>query len=304
MLNFTLRQLEHLEASARTGSIAAAARELSVTAAAVAASLGKLEEVSGLVLFDRFPAQGVRLTAAGREVLERAEVLLAQGQALQLQMRGLEDTSSGHLRFGCYHALGYVFAPEILMRHRQRWPKVTLEVFEGSFAELNRQLETGGTDLALAYDQGFDQNRLEVELLMRVRPKVLLAAAHPLASRKALELGDLQDLPYILVKEAGPGPSYFDMLKTAGLEPEIALTTRSYEMARSCVGKGAGYTLMAFQPPNPRTYHNDRVVSVPLAEPLGEVAMVLAARPGVMQMPFARAFADTCREAVLTNGPA
>jgi len=298
LISFTLRQLEHLEASARTGSIAAAARELGVTAAAVAASLSKLEEVSGLVLFDRFPAQGVRLTAAGRAVLDRAENLLAQGQALQLQMRGLEDSSSGHLRFGCYHALGYVFAPDILMRHRQRWPKVTLEVFEGSFGELNRQLESGGTDLALAYDQGFSVKRLEIEPLMQVRPKVLLAASHPLAGRKALGLQDLEGLPYILVNEAGPGPSYLDMLKGAGLDPEIALTTRSYEMARSCAGKGAGFTLMAFQPPNPRTYHNDKVALVPLADPLGEVPMVLAARPGVMQMPFARAFAQTCRDAV------
>ena len=144
LLGFTLRQLEHLEASARAGSIAAAARELGVTAAAVAASLSKLEEISGLVLLDRFPAQGVRLTAAGREVLSRAEGLLAQGQALQFRMRGLKDNSSGHLRFGCYHALGYVFAPEILMRHRQSWPKVTLDVAEGSFEELNRQLEAGG----------------------------------------------------------------------------------------------------------------------------------------------------------------
>ncbi len=267
-----------------------------MTAAAVAASLGKLEEASGLVLFDRFPAQGVRLTAAGRAVLETAEGLLSLGQALQVQMRGLEDCSSGHLRFACYHALAYVFAPEILLQHRQRWPKVALEVFEGSFEQIQRQLETAEADLALAYDQGFEARGLEIELLMRVRPKVLLPAMHPFASRQALRLTDLTDIPYILVKESGPGRSYLDMLRRAGLDPTVALTTRSYELARSCVGKGAGFTLMAFQPPNPRTYHNDKVVAVPLADGLEEIPIVLAARPGVMKGPLASAFAATCRD--------
>lgn len=301
MIKFTLRQLEHFAAAARLGSLAAAARALGMTPAAIAASLAKLEEVSGLKLFDRFPAQGIRLTAAGREVLVASREILAQGEKLQAGLQGLEQNSRGHIRFGCYPALAYIFVPPILVSHAERWPQVRLEVFETYFDEMRGLLRKGEVDLILTYDQGLESDQFDTMPLLQVHPQVLLAADHPLAHRSSLALDDLRDSPYIWVQDPGAGPGYLDLLRQGGLNPEVALVTRSYELARSCVGMGLGFTLMAFQPPNPVTYHGGRVISVPLSADLGMQRVVLACRPGSFTDPLLSAFASTCLEVFATQ---
>ena len=63
MVRFSLRQLAFLSEAARCGGIAPAARNLNISPAAVSSALDKLEAVTGLTLFDRFPARGMRLGA-------------------------------------------------------------------------------------------------------------------------------------------------------------------------------------------------------------------------------------------------
>ena len=82
MIRFSLRQLTFLSETARCGGIAPAARNLNISPAAISAALDKLEAVTGLTLFDRFPARGMRLTRAGKEFLVDAEDLLKRAGAL------------------------------------------------------------------------------------------------------------------------------------------------------------------------------------------------------------------------------
>ncbi|WP_406647965.1 LysR family transcriptional regulator [Aliisedimentitalea scapharcae] len=301
MIDYSLRQLEYFAATARMGSISDAARAMGVSSAAVASAIGKLEELCQLTLFDRFPAQGVRLTPVGVRFLVEAEQVLGQAQSLRTTARALSEQTSGHVRFGCYFVLAYVFGPVLLGAHKDRWPHVTVEVLENHGAGMVAQLERREVDLILTYEAGVPLDRCDVQRVAQVAPRVVLPAAHPLARRDALELSDLEGIPYLQVKEPGMGPSYLDMLQAAGLTPDVALVSRSYEMVRSCVGKGLGFTLMAFQPPNRHSYHGDAVVSVPLREPLGVLQIVLAAQKGEMDTPVVRNFADLCRE-VLTTG--
>ena len=298
MIDYSLRQLEYFVAVARVGSISEAARSLGVSSAAVAASVGKLEDLCQLLLFDRYPAQGVQLTPVGRQFLEEAQQVLGQARQLRSMARGLSEQTSGHLRFGCYYVLSYLFGPLLLGAHRERWPHVTVEVLEGHIEVLGEQLERGEADLVLSYGEGLSAERFDLEELVRVKPRVVLPAAHPLARQKDVALQDLRGIPYLWVREPGRQVSFPDMLREAGVDPEIALVSRSYEMVRSCVGRGLGYTLMAFQPPNPLSYHGDAVVSLPIRDPMPELRIVVASAKGRMEAPLVRGFADLCRDVV------
>jgi len=278
MLRYSLRQLEHFLAVAESGGIAQAARRLGISPAAVAASISRLEEVLNLILFERHQARGLVLTSAGLEFMVPAKSVVRDAGNLQQTAQALSDGKTGRLRFGCYHSLSYMFAPLIVQEHRLTRPGVVLDVVEDTYQDLVIFLEAGEVDAVLAYDQGFDPLHFTIRHVARVSPKVILPLTHPLATRPCLNVEDLRNLPYLKVQEYGPGPSYLDMLRVKGLDPEIALVSRSYEMVRSCVGKGMGYTLAAFQPPNPNTYHGDAVIAVPLIEPLGFLDIVIARR--------------------------
>ena len=72
MRNITVKQLRLLTAAARGGSFAAAAEACNVTPPAVTMQMRQLEADVGLPLFER-DGRGLRLTAAGREILSAAE---------------------------------------------------------------------------------------------------------------------------------------------------------------------------------------------------------------------------------------
>ena len=62
MVRFTLRQCSYFRAVAENGGIAQAARALNISQPAVAQAIEKLEDVTGLRLFDRRHARGATLT--------------------------------------------------------------------------------------------------------------------------------------------------------------------------------------------------------------------------------------------------
>ena len=83
MRNLTLKQLKAIQAITGHGKIVNAAKALGLTPPAVTIQLKQLEEDVGLALFDR-TQDGMRLTAAGRAVVDTA-------QAIEERLRLLED---------------------------------------------------------------------------------------------------------------------------------------------------------------------------------------------------------------------
>ena len=84
--NFTLRQLSYLMTAARLGTISAAARELHVSSSAISDAITTLEHELQSQLCIRRKSQGLALTAAGKQVLDKARPLLADARDLELQI--------------------------------------------------------------------------------------------------------------------------------------------------------------------------------------------------------------------------
>jgi LysR family transcriptional activator of nhaA len=82
-----LTQLAYLRAVARSGSVTGAAAALSVAPQTVSGQLGVLEERLGVPLLER-AGRGVRLTDAGRLVLEYASEMLSRGEDLLRALEG------------------------------------------------------------------------------------------------------------------------------------------------------------------------------------------------------------------------
>ena len=85
-LVLTPEALVMLDAIARTGSFAAAARELGKVPSALTYNVRQLEEALDVLLFDRSSRQA-RFTAAGSELLSEGRRLLAQAQAVAQRVK-------------------------------------------------------------------------------------------------------------------------------------------------------------------------------------------------------------------------
>lgn len=298
MVRFSLRQLAFLSETARCGGIAPAARNLNVSAAAISSALDKLEAVTGLTLFDRFPARGMRLTRAGVEFLADAEALLTRAKALDRRAADLAKGETGTIRIGTHYAIAQRIVLPAVLTFRDRYPRVRIEVVEDNFPSLVAALDAGEADALVVFNQGFDHTRFDVETLKVLPPLVLLPASHPLANAVSVQLEDLSGIPYISVSRAGPGPSYLDLLRAAGLDPEVPLTSQSREMVQAYVGKGLGFTLVGFPPGRDLTIEGDAVVTRPLTQEIGRFEVAIALARAVQHTDLVSAFLDMCRTQV------
>lgn len=298
MIRFTLRQLTFLAETSRHGGIAPAARQLNVSPAAISAAIDKLEAVTGLTLFDRFPARGMQLTRTGADFLSEAQALLSRAEALDRYASDLSDGRSGSIRIGTHYAIAQKIVLPAVLAFRDSHPAVRIEVIEDEYPKLIEALDKGDADALVVFDQGFARSRHAVETLMPLPPLVLLSSNHSLAAKGSITLSDLVGIPYIAVSPAGPGPSYLQLLQAAGLHPEVPLTSQSRELVQAYVGKGLGFTLVGFPPHNNLTVEGDSVVTRPLTERIGEFKAVIARPRAAQQASLVDAFLEICRRQV------
>src|SRR5687767_2191680 len=86
---FNLRHLRAVVATAASGSVSAAARQVNLTQPAITQGIAKLERAIGQPLFDRRPG-GMEPTEAARILIPRADAalrLIASGRVTSPQMR-------------------------------------------------------------------------------------------------------------------------------------------------------------------------------------------------------------------------
>jgi len=113
-------------AVARSGSLAEAARGLSVSYSTVSRRLAALEAGLGARLFDR-SGSAYELTRAGYEMLESAKRMEAEFEALAKSVRGRDARLVGRIRIATTDALATSFMPE-LAEFSRRYPDIEIDL--------------------------------------------------------------------------------------------------------------------------------------------------------------------------------
>lgn len=292
MVRFTLRQCTYFRAVAEHGGIAQAARILSISQPSVAQALEKLEDVTGLVLFDRHHARGLTLTLHGRIFLQHVTRLEQQAKQVEREAAMLAAEASGEIRLGVFWTLSPFYAAELIRTFLDSFPEIIIRQTEMSLADLAFGLRESSIDMALTYDRGVDPQGLDFVELATLKPMAVLPASHRLASRSSIDIAELAGEPYVMLD--GPGSrSYFEeLLAEVGISPTISYVSTSMEAVRSAVAAGFGFTLLAMQPPSSATYDGGEVRAVRIENELRPLRIVLASRDGAHRGLLLRRFTD------------
>ncbi|MGW4349622.1 LysR family transcriptional regulator [Streptomyces sp. NPDC004690] len=256
----SLTALRVFSAVAERGTFTAAAASLGYTQSAVSRQIAAIERAAGAELLER-RRDGVRLTSAGRVVLRRAAVVLAEIDAAARELSGL-PAEGGTVRVGWYPSAGAALVPRALAALHRTDPAVRVVTREGTTPQLVRALRAGALDLAvLASAPPFRPPDAETPALaLRTLTERALCLAvpadDPLARGDFVDVADLRGRRWI----AAP-PSDEDRLMGVwpGLDerPEIAHTARDWLAKLRLVAAGCGLTtvpaaLAAAAPPGVR----------------------------------------------------
>lgn len=227
------------------GSFTGAARSLGYSQSSVSKRIAQLERATGARLFQR-QARGVRLTAVGRALLERAEVALQAAAAIGPAVEAVKAGSGGVLRIGAFPTANAWLVPAALVRLRQVAPGLQVHFDESLTSALLRLVREGRLDVAVVsdYPAGIDARDVRLTPLVTDRLLVALPEHHPLATQPVLGLTDLRDENWL---EAGLNrlDSWLASASlAAGFEPRIDLRVRDWTAKQSFVAAGLGVTVV------------------------------------------------------------
>lgn len=120
-------QYRYFLAVAETGSLSAAARQLSVSQPTVGRQISELEDKLETRLFER-ASHGYQLTSAGRQILERIEQASLTFRDVERQVRGMDKALSGLIRISATEGLGSYWLTPALSDFRLTYPNINFEL--------------------------------------------------------------------------------------------------------------------------------------------------------------------------------
>lgn len=194
----TLQQLRYIVAVDRHRSFREAAHSCHVSQPALSAQIKKVEEMLGVVVFDR-TRQPALATEVGARIVAHARVVIEQVDQLGSIVRG-SDEIAGSYRLGIIPSLVSSLVPAFLSTFLRDHPRIELDIVEVKTEELVRRLREGALDGGIAAVP-LDVTPLTERVIFHEELYAYLPPNHPLAERERIRQADLVDEEVWLLRE-------------------------------------------------------------------------------------------------------
>jgi DNA-binding transcriptional LysR family regulator len=241
-----LKSLRHFVAVAEAGGFRKASALSGVRQSVLSRKVRDLEERLGVSVFERH-REGVRLTNAGRRLLDDTRGVFAQIDRATSALQAAGSAGEGHLRLGFACSVSGGYLRELIRSWRGHHPHVALTLRDGSLHELiaavgQRELDATVTTGA-AVPPGCDMEQLWVDRIF-----LAVASSSPISARPSVSLGEVAGETFI-VNHSNFGVEIRDFLiknlSDLGVSPSVQIFDVGREMLFTMVGHGFGCTTAA-----------------------------------------------------------
>lgn len=225
-----------------TGSLSAAARQLSTTQATVSRRLQSLETLLGARLLLR-TTHATRLTDDGERCYQHARRVIDSWLALEDEIGQAEDEPVGVLRVRAPHAFGQEQLLKPLTEFLQRYPQLSVEWMLN-----DKSVDFLSDNIDCAIRVGAEVDPATVSVQLAEVPRSIVASPALLArSPKVSRPEDLQALPWIAISTFYQ--RHVELFDSAAQPTRIAITPRlstdSLYVARNTALTGLGVALVS-----------------------------------------------------------
>jgi len=241
MLNFN--QFRVFYHAARQGNFTQAAEKLFISQPAVTAQIKAFEEYCGFKVFKK-KGRNIWLTQEGETLLKYAESVFSLEKDIEHTVEDLRELKRGVLRIGTSKTYARYFMPLMLSTFHRKYPKISIELNEGSSLEMTHSLLELKNEVAIIAKAeevpGIRFNPFSQEEMV-----MIVAPDHPLALKKEIDLSELEGEAFIM-KDRGSGTRRLveRLFSESGLKPDILMEVSNTEFIKQLVSRGDGISLL------------------------------------------------------------
>jgi DNA-binding transcriptional LysR family regulator len=232
----TLVQLQVLDAVRRHGSVTAAAQELHYSQPSLSHHLARLEKDLGAQVLQKV-GRGIRLTAAGLLLAERAAEIVGRVDSATAEVSALVGLTAGRVRLAGFGSVMSSLVPQAVSILGQRHRGLDIELVDTHPEEALQMLRSGKVDVA-----------------------IIFRYADTASEEAGVRLIHLLDDPLFLLTTGGgttlkahKGGTWIagcvrcrahlvEMCEEAGFTPKLAYTTDDMVVMQELVAAGMGVT--------------------------------------------------------------
>lgn len=245
----TLTELKYIVALARERHFGRAAEACFVSQPTLSVAIKKLEEELNVQLFERGSIE-ISVTPIGLQIVEQAQRVLEQSNAIkEIALHG-KDPLSGPLKLGVIYTIGPYLLPALVRQIIGSAPRMPLMLTENFTVKLLESLRQGEIDAAIVADP-FSDHGLVSQALYEEPFFVAVPKTHNWAQRETIESQELKQQTMLLlgsghcfrdhVLEVCPELSRFSH-NSSGIQKTFEGS--SLETIRHMVASGIGITVL------------------------------------------------------------
>lgn len=222
----------------KTGSLAAAAKELDYTTSGVSRMIASLENELGVTLLNR-SKKGVRPSSSCEQILPEIKELLMSADRLNKKSASLHGMTTGTIRIGTAYNYYYEALSQAIGHFTLDYPNVSIEIISSYSTDLAHQVDAHKLDLAIISQRENSQLWIPLyqdEMIAAVSP------LDPLAENKVLSVADFSTHAYIQTHPHADSDSA-RIFKKHNIIPNVKYTTEDSMATFSMVAANLGITM-------------------------------------------------------------
>ncbi len=248
-----LQQIRYIVEVSRHGlNVSEAAEALFTSQPGVSKQIRQLEEELGVDIFLRHGKRLVGLTDPGKQVLAIAERMLRDQANLRLVSEEFRHEDEGVLSIATTHTQARYALPPVIQRFMRAYPRVRLNLHQGSPTQVCEYVLSGEADIAIATEAIAENENLVMLPCYQWNRSVIAPKDHPILKAQPLTLEEIARWPLITYDFAFTGRNQINKAFLGrGLKPNVVLTAIDSDVIKTYVALGLGVGIlasMAFDP--------------------------------------------------------
>ena len=242
-----LQQLRYMQEIVRQGlKISDAAAALYTSQPGVSKQIKLLEEELGMEIFVRNGKRLSAITEPGKAILEIAQRILNDTDNLKRVSHEFQAQDSGTLTVATTHTQARYALPPVVKQFIKRYPKVKLNLHQGSPTQIAQQVLDGEADIAIATESLALYDALITLPCYEWHHCVITPPKHPLLDEKKLTLEKIAQFPIVTYDFAFSGRGKINAaFEARNITPNIVLTAIDADVIKTYVELGLGIGIVA-----------------------------------------------------------